>query len=405
MTLRTRLTLLYTMLLSALLLVLALAVLTVMQTSLLNTVDANLRDDYNQYTNFAERLGIRPYSVATDPFNSTGVALSFSDIRNNFPENRIQFEPLVGEDISELELRADGAARERQLLLSDLRMTADQRRVTPTVDPNAPIHLTDAELLRLLQLPEHQLRLTLPVKEIGTAAVPTRVLVTLTDFAYGTNIDGTPKEVSTIVYFGRSLEATDQTLATLRTIVLVIFLIGAGTAAAGAYLLAGQALRPLTMVKRAADRIGGQTLAVRVPEPQTGDEVQSLAHALNRMLDRLENSFEVQRRFTSDASHELRTPVTAIQGHASYLLRRSSPNEQQRESLTIIKNESERLTSLISSLLELGPQRQRRAATAPSAGAVAAALAGHRPRTGSAGPGAGSRAGRQRAGRGAGGRP
>ncbi|GGR12100.1 sensor histidine kinase [Deinococcus ruber] len=351
MTLRTRLTLLYTMLLSALLLVLALAVLTVMQTSLFNGVDADLRDTYGQYTNLAERLSIRPYSVT--PTNSTETPLSFSEIRRTFPDYRVQFESLVGEDVTELTERASGSARDRQLLLSELRMTADQLRQTPTVDPNAPIHLTDAELLRLLRDPDHQILLTTPVKEVGLPPVSSRVLVTLTEFAYGRNFDGLTKTVATIVYFGRSLEATDQTLTTLRTIVLVIFLIGAGTAAAGAYLLAGQALRPLTMVKRAADRIGGQTLAVRVPEPQTGDEVQSLAHALNRMLDRLENSFEVQRRFTSDASHELRTPVTAIQGHASYLLRRSSPNEQQRESLTIIKNESERLTSLISSLLEL----------------------------------------------------
>ncbi|WP_425147776.1 ATP-binding protein [Deinococcus sp.] len=352
MTLRTRLTLLYTMLLSGLLLLLALALLTVMQTSLLGSVDADLRDKYGQYTYLAERLGIRPYSV-TNPFSAGETPLIFSEIRRTYPDYRVQFESLLGEDVSELALRAAGSARDRQLLLSELRMAADQVRQTPSVDPNAPIHLTDAELLRLLQNPDHQLLLTAPVKEVGRAAVPTRVLVTLAPFAYGRNFDGTSKEVATIVYFGRGLEETAQTLATLRTIVLVIFLIGAGTAAAGAYLLAGQALRPLRMVKRAADRIGGQTLAVRVPEPQTGDEVQSLAHALNQMLDRLEGSFEVQRRFTSDASHELRTPVTAIQGHASYLLRRSSPSEQQRESLNIIKNESERLTSLISSLLEL----------------------------------------------------
>ena len=79
----------------------------------------------------------------------------------------------------------------------------------------------------------------------------------------------------------------------------------------------------------------------------TRDEVQSLAQALNRMLGRLEDSFEAQRRFTSDASHELRTPVTAISGHASYLLRRTSPSEGQRESLNIIRSEAERLTNLI----------------------------------------------------------
>ena len=81
--------------------------------------------------------------------------------------------------------------------------------------------------------------------------------------------------------------------------------------------------------------------------------MQALAGSLNAMLDRLEKSFEAQRRFTSDASHELRTPVTAISGHASYLLRRTNPTGQQQESLRIIQSESERLTNLIASLLQL----------------------------------------------------
>ncbi|MFC6616809.1 sensor histidine kinase [Deinococcus radiophilus] len=75
--------------------------------------------------------------------------------------------------------------------------------------------------------------------------------------------------------------------------------------------------------------------------------------AFNRMLERLEESFETQRRFTSDASHELRTPVTAIGGHATYLLRRTELDQQQRESVAIIQRESERMTDLIGSLLQL----------------------------------------------------
>ncbi|MFC6665428.1 sensor histidine kinase [Deinococcus radiopugnans] len=157
----------------------------------------------------------------------------------------------------------------------------------------------------------------------------------------------------TIVYVGRSLDDIQRTLADLRNVILLLFLAGLVTAGVGAYLLAGRALQPLGLVQRAAEGIGGQNLTERVPEPETGDEVQALAGALNNMLARLEDSFEAQRRFTSDASHELRTPVTAISGHASYLLRRTSPDEQQKESLKIIRSESERLTNLIASLLQL----------------------------------------------------
>ena len=359
MTLRTRLTLLYTALLTVLLLALALAVLTVMQRSLLSGMDADLRDKYGLYTNFAERFNIRPFQMNVpqlgDPFGTVAEERTISDIRRTFPGYQIQFESLIGEDITALEAQASGTPEQRQMLIDQLRSrinAPDARRVF-NIDPNVPIRLSDEQLLRLVTLPGHQLLLNLDVKDVGLAPVPTRVLVKLTPFVYGQNPDRTPVETTTIASFGRSLAETTNTLSTLQTIMLVLFLIGAGTAAGGAYLLAGQALAPLRTVKRAADGIGGKTLAVRVPEPKTGDEVQSLAHALNRMLDRLESSFESQRRFTSDASHELRTPVTAIQGHASYLLRRTSPNVQQQESLNIIKNESERLTLLIGSLLDL----------------------------------------------------
>jgi len=71
------------------------------------------------------------------------------------------------------------------------------------------------------------------------------------------------------------------------------------------------------------------------------------------MLDRLQESFETQRRFTADASHELRTPVTAIGGHVSYLLRRTNPTSDQLDSLEVIQRESERMAKLVNDLLEL----------------------------------------------------
>jgi signal transduction histidine kinase len=71
------------------------------------------------------------------------------------------------------------------------------------------------------------------------------------------------------------------------------------------------------------------------------------------MLDRLQESFETQRRFTADASHELRTPVTAIAGHARYLLRRTDLSAEQQESLHVIIREAERMGKLVHDLLEL----------------------------------------------------
>lgn len=355
MNLRVRLSVMYTLLMAALLLLLAVLVLGIMQRNLYAGVDRNLRDTYNQLARIAITAAPKPtpFELNGDSFGATGRSSdNLSVIRTTYPDYRVQLEPLIGYVLDDLQRRAAAGPQERAALVTELRR-AMQFRSTPGVDPNTPIRLTDDQLLRLITSPDNQLLLNLPVKEAFESPVNTRVLVRLAPYTYAINTDGTGRDPLTIVYVGRSLEPTEQTLSTLQAIMLVLFAIGGGTAALGAYLAAGQALRPLTMLQRAAEQIGGKTLAQRVPVPTTRDEVQSLAHALNGMLDRLEDSFEAQRRFTSDASHELRTPVTAIQGHASYLLRRSNPNEQQRESLGIIKGESERLTLLISSLLEL----------------------------------------------------
>src|SRR5690606_18310498 len=109
----------------------------------------------------------------------------------------------------------------------------------------------------------------------------------------------------------------------------------------------------LRRVTAAAAEVSGSELSHRVPVPDTKDEIHDLGVAINNMLDRLQESFETQRRFTADASHELRTPVTAIAGHASYLVRRTNPSQLQQESLTVIQREAERMGKLVNDLLEL----------------------------------------------------
>jgi len=123
--------------------------------------------------------------------------------------------------------------------------------------------------------------------------------------------------------------------------------------ALGIWVLSRRVLGPLKRVTDAAAHVSGSDLSLRVPVPDTRDEIHDLAVAINNMLDRLQESFETQRRFTADASHELRTPVTAIAGHASYLIRRTNPTQAQLESLQVIHREAERMGKLVNDLLEL----------------------------------------------------
>ena len=83
-----------------------------------------------------------------------------------------------------------------------------------------------------------------------------------------------------------------------------------------AWRLVGRALRPVDAITREVDEISSSALHRRVTEPRGDDEVARLARTMNRMLARLEEAQHRQRRFTSDASHELRSPVASIRQHA-----------------------------------------------------------------------------------------
>ncbi len=150
-----------------------------------------------------------------------------------------------------------------------------------------------------------------------------------------------------------AMPVRSDTLTQLRTNLIQTILVALIVFPFGVWLLAQRALTPLKRMTKAASRISSQDLSQRVPVPKSRDEVGELSVTLNRMLDRLQETLETQRRFTADASHELRTPVTAISGHASYLLRRTHPTSEQVEPLEIIQSEALRMSKLVNDLLEL----------------------------------------------------
>ncbi|GAA2071307.1 sensor histidine kinase [Actinomadura alba] len=87
-----------------------------------------------------------------------------------------------------------------------------------------------------------------------------------------------------------------------------------------AWTMVGRALAPVEAIRREVDEISAAALHRRVPEPARTDEIGRLATTMNRMLDRLERAQASQRRFVSDASHELRSPVASIRQHAEVAL-------------------------------------------------------------------------------------
>jgi heavy metal sensor kinase len=144
--------------------------------------------------------------------------------------------------------------------------------------------------------------------------------------------------------------------AALRQLALPLWLAGPALgiiASALAWLLAGAALRPVENLRRQASLISESDLAKRLPVPQTGDEIATLATTLNDMLARLEQAFERERRFVDDASHELRTPLGILKTELDVALRRSRTREELEAALVSASEESERLNRIAEDLLVL----------------------------------------------------
>ena len=122
----------------------------------------------------------------------------------------------------------------------------------------------------------------------------------------------------------------------------------------GGYFIARQALKPIKNLTEAANAISdGQDLKARIGMPRGRDEVSQLAASFDNMFDRLEKSFEAEQRFTSDASHELRTPTTVILAECNYAQKNAQTVEDYRAALDVIQRQAEKMSTLVKSLLEI----------------------------------------------------
>lgn len=120
------------------------------------------------------------------------------------------------------------------------------------------------------------------------------------------------------------------------------------------YWLAKRSLKPVAEMSRQAKTISANNLQERLLVKNERDEIGNLASIFNELLERLENSFEQQRRFMADASHELRTPLAIVRGESEVALAKKNRSQADlRESLAIVNDESKRLTKIVEDLFTL----------------------------------------------------
>jgi len=119
------------------------------------------------------------------------------------------------------------------------------------------------------------------------------------------------------------------------------------------WVMAGRALKPVLEVAQTAQRISGSNLSLRIPTRQSGDELDYLVITFNRMIERLEASFQQMKQFSADVSHELRTPITAIRGQLEVALFTAKTTDQYREAIFNALQDVDRLSQIVRALLLL----------------------------------------------------
>ena len=151
---------------------------------------------------------------------------------------------------------------------------------------------------------------------------------------------------------GVPVEDDLETLSTVRTLLLLAVPLVLLVVGATIWSVVGRALRPVARMRAEVDDITAERLDRRVPVPDSGDEIAGLAITMNGMLDRLDESASAQRRFVSDASHELRSPLATIRQHAE--LAQAHPEVTSVSELAgVVHDEGLRLQGLVDALLLL----------------------------------------------------
>ncbi len=150
-----------------------------------------------------------------------------------------------------------------------------------------------------------------------------------------------------------SLDDVARSVHRLRVLLLIAGPAVLAVAAAGGWVLAGRALRPVARMTGEARDLGTADLSGRIEVPATSDELQRLAETLNAMLGRVQTGVDEQHRFVADASHELRTPLAVMRTELDVALRSPALDPAAREVLTSTREEVERVGSIVESLLML----------------------------------------------------
>ena len=219
-------------------------------------------------------------------------------------------------------------------------------RPDPRVVPRMQFPLSPEAQLNARQGRETYQTITLPPPSRGEEreGIPVRLL-TLPVIERGRMIH--------LVQVAMPLESADTARSRFLLILLGLIPLALGGAGVGGWFLARHALAPVDAMVNTARAIEAEDLSRRIEAADSPDELGRLAAVLNAMLARLERAFTAVRHFSADAAHELRTPLTILKGELEVALRSPPTPEEYRSVLVSCLEEVDRLSALVTDLLFL----------------------------------------------------
>ena len=159
--------------------------------------------------------------------------------------------------------------------------------------------------------------------------------------------------VTKIVQIASSLEGVEDALNKLFLILIIAVPSTLILASLGGQFLAHKALKPVDNITQTARMITSQNLNQRINPPKVKDEISRLIETFNEMISRLDQSFRQMKQFSSDASHELKTPLTILKGEVEVMLRRERTSQEYQQTLKSNLEEINRMSQIVEDLLTL----------------------------------------------------
>lgn len=167
-------------------------------------------------------------------------------------------------------------------------------------------------------------------------------------------------ETVTLCFF-RTITSELKLFDELEKFLLSLDIFGVLLAIGVGYFVSRRILRPIKTMNELAREIAFEKMNGRIPIGNTNDELNELAKTLNEMLDRLQGDINKQRKFVSDASHELRTPAAVIKGYIDFIENYGTTDEALlKENLKVIGSEAQNMQALLENLLFLSRTDQHR---------------------------------------------